>query len=222
AAWGCGYLIGSSFGTVATVVGFSEAEYFPAKQTFRVRAEPGEERTGRIVIRVNDSQSASALRPAIVVSAPSGTERHLVRTGSLTDVVFRVREPYAPGLAIITAPGAAGSVEAIRAASDDARLTGVSDPRYGSAETRARTLIYTPAPGFSGYDRFTYTLRIAGATLTGPVVVYVGDDVPPGLLTPPSYDGSGVAGHTPWRSSEITGRTPWPTADVPNGSVMSR
>ncbi|HEY2796196.1 MAG TPA: Ig-like domain-containing protein [Micromonosporaceae bacterium] len=198
APWGYGYLMASSLGDVATIVGASGAEYFPAKQMYRVRAEAGERRTGRIVLRIRDTHSVAALRPVIAVGAPDGEERHLVRTGSLSDVVFRVGDERAPGLAIIAAPGRSASAIAAGV------VVGVTEPRHGSAEAREEVVTYTPVPGFTGYDRFGYELQIADGTLSGTVIAYVGTDVPPGLL-----DGHSAVARTPWKAGEISGPLPW-------------
>ncbi|WP_309241925.1 Ig-like domain-containing protein [Leclercia barmai] len=60
----------------------------------------------------------------------------------------------------------------------DATLIGVSTPAEGTATIVNGTLVYTPRPGFVGYDSFTYTVRSGGVEETATVVVWVTNQVP--------------------------------------------
>jgi hypothetical protein len=60
----------------------------------------------------------------------------------------------------------------------DLQITGVSTPKHGTATHTERSVSYTPAPGFSGTDTFTYTAASGGAAAgaaTGIVTVVVGN-----------------------------------------------
>lgn len=62
-------------------------------------------------------------------------------------------------------------------------ITTVSDPPHGTATISGANVIYTPDPGYTGSDTFTYTIRdTMGATATATVNVTVGTDVTPPVL----------------------------------------
>lgn len=60
----------------------------------------------------------------------------------------------------------------------DATLVGISAPTEGTAVIVNGTLVYTPRPGFVGFDSFTYTVRSGGVEETATVVVWVINQAP--------------------------------------------
>lgn len=59
---------------------------------------------------------------------------------------------------------------------DDLTVTAVSKPGHGTARINAdNTVTYTPTPGFSGPDRFTYTVSDGKAEVQGEVTLTVGE-----------------------------------------------
>lgn len=58
---------------------------------------------------------------------------------------------------------------------DELVLLGVGVPAHGSAGIAGRNVLYTPAPGYSGSDRFTYTIGDGhGGTATATITITVG------------------------------------------------
>jgi|GEM_PF-2129556 len=88
-------------------------------------------------------------------------------------------------------------------------IASISQPAYGWAALDGAQIVYTPAPGFSGADRFTYTVQdSSGAGATASVTVMVWRPVP--LCA--DFDGS---------TSEII-RADVPDSALPDGTVFCR
>ncbi|MFI1937001.1 Ig-like domain-containing protein [Streptomyces purpureus] len=209
APFGYAYLQEKYFADTAEIVSIQQLEYFPRQRWFRVRAEPGETGTGVMVIRVKQPKKEPRLRPQISVAVPERETGKLVRTASLKDRALMISTAFAPGLRIVTAAGARGSVNVLAAVAPGSTPVSVTQPRCGSAQlAHDGWLAYLPHHGFTGYDRFEYTVATPdGKKITAPVNVHVG-----GL--------DGRAGVFPeqqlttefqqWQWSNLSGEMPWP------------
>ena len=60
----------------------------------------------------------------------------------------------------------------------DATIVGVSAPTEGTAAIVNGKVVYTPRPGFVGFDSFSYTVRSGGVEETATVVVWVTNQAP--------------------------------------------
>ncbi|MFG2333259.1 Ig-like domain-containing protein [Streptomyces sp. NPDC048604] len=204
------YLQEKYFGGAAEVVSVQDVEYFPRQRQYRVRAEPGENGIGFVWIRVKEPKKKEPrLRPHIAVALPNRDTGKLVRTGSLRDTSLLIRTMFAPGLRIVTAPGAQGSVHVLSAAPQGSTPIEVDQPRHGTAHlTHDGWLTYLPQPGFTGYDRFRYTVALPdGSKTTAPVNVLVGEPADrPGVFP----EQPAVTDFQPWQWSNLTGEMPWP------------
>lgn len=60
----------------------------------------------------------------------------------------------------------------------DATIVGVSTPTEGTAAIVNGALVYTPRPGFVGFDSFSYTVRSGGVEEAATVVVWVANQAP--------------------------------------------
>ena len=59
-------------------------------------------------------------------------------------------------------------------------------PRHGSVAIDGARAVYTPAPGFTGSDRFTYTATDARGLTSRPAAADVSVPAPPATLAPPA------------------------------------
>lgn len=105
--------------------------------------------------------------------------------------------------------GAEGGMLAVRA-NDTGEgafvIQAVGRPEHGTAEVvgRATDVFYTPAPGFVGFDRFTYTLLDgSGLTATAGVVVEVQPTPAPERCDPNTLAGLEVGGLSPRFSPDV-------------------
>jgi hypothetical protein len=57
----------------------------------------------------------------------------------------------------------------------DLQITGVGPAQNGTVSHTARSITYTPAPGFRGSDHFDYTISDGAANSTATVTVHVGE-----------------------------------------------
>ncbi|MFE5734507.1 Ig-like domain-containing protein [Streptomyces sp. NPDC056528] len=222
APFGYAYLQEKYFADAAEVLAFQQMEYFPRQRWYRVRAEPGANGVGFLSVRVKrPRKNEPRLRPQIAVAVPGRESGKKVRTASLRDRSLLIHTLFAPGLRIVTGPGVPGSADALAAVPPGSVPAGVTQPRHGTARFDPDgTLTYLPYQGFTGYDRFEYTVTgPEGEKVTAPVNVHVG-----GL--------EGRAGVFPehqrlttefrsWQWPELTGAMPWPEAARPprNGQV---
>ncbi|WP_411072432.1 Ig-like domain-containing protein [Streptomyces sp. cmx-4-25] len=222
APFGYAYLQEKYFADAAEVLAFQQMEYFPRQRWYRVRAEPGANGVGFLSVRVKrPRKNEPRLRPQIAVAVPGRESGKKVRTASLRDRSLLIHTLFAPGLRIVTGPGVPGSADALAAVPPGSAPAGVTQPRHGTARFDPDgTLTYLPYQGFTGYDRFEYTVTgPEGEKVTAPVNVHVG-----GL--------EGRAGVFPeqqrlttefrsWQWPELTGAMPWPEAARPprNGQV---
>lgn len=109
------------------------------------------------------------------LSATNGTSTAVVRV-TVTAPPVATRDA-ATTKGATTGAGTAVTIDVL--ANDEARgggaltLTGVGHPAHGSAVVVAGQVVYTPAAGFAGTDRFTYTISTADGTATGTVSVVV-------------------------------------------------
>ncbi|WP_392673319.1 Ig-like domain-containing protein [Streptomyces sp. LN785] len=214
---GCAYLMESSLAG-AEILAVQGLEYFPGQRWFRVRADLGETRTGVVSLRIGRPERVPRLRPQIMIGVPDGTALKMIRTGRLSDASLPVRAASAPGLRMVTEPGTQGAANVLDAAPAGSFAISVSQPRHGSTQlSRDGWATYLPTPGFTGYDRFEYTVGTAdSAKITAPVNVFVGD---PGHA-PGAFPQHAVAtGFHPWQWPELTGEMPWPG---PHESMRSR
>ncbi|MEU3775577.1 Ig-like domain-containing protein [Streptomyces sp. NPDC032472] len=211
---GCGYLLQAPLAEAADIVGMQGLEYFPKQRWFRIRAEAGETATGVLHLRVRDTAAAAnrRIRPQIMVGVPDASGRRTIRTAKLDAEALPLRAPAARGLRLTAAPGGSGSVNVLSACPAGSTAIGVSAPRHGDAQLSYDGWVtYSPAPGFSGYDRFTYTVGTpSGEQQTSHVNVFVGSlDHAPGAF--PAHP-TEVA-FRPWQWPELTGEMPWPRPD---------
>lgn len=212
ASRGCAYLLEAPLKGIAEVVALQGLEYFPRQRWFRVRADAGETATGVLHLRLRESADAPVLRPQITVGVPDATGRRLVRTGKLSDEALRLRAPGARGLRIEAEPGRPGSVNVLSAAPAGSTAISVTQPGNGDAQLSYDGWItYTPAPGFTGYDRFEYVVGTpAAAKLTSHVNVFVGPTAHiPGVFPQHTTD----VAFRPWQWPELVGEMPWPRPD---------
>lgn len=206
---GCAYLLESSLLDAGEVVSLEALEYFPRQRWFRVRADPGETRTGVLSVRIGRPGCAPRLRPQIMVGIPDATQRKMVRTARLTGHSVPIRPHRLTGLRILTSPGARGEGNVLDEAPDGSFAISVTQPLYGNAQlSRDGWVTYEPAPGFVGYDRFEYTIGTADSMkATATANVFVGDlAAAPGVFPPAPV----VTAFSPWQWPELTGKMPWP------------
>lgn len=212
---GCAYLLADSLSGSAEIVAVQDVEYFPKQNWFRVRAEAGETRTGLVSLRIGRPKGAPRLRPQITVAVPDASGRKLIRTGRLSDTALPVRASSAPGLRIVAGFDTPGSANVLAAAPAGSAAISVTQPRNGAAQlSHDGWVTYLPAPGFSGYDRFTYTVGTSeAAKITAPVNVFVGAlDLLPGAF--PEH--TATTEFRQWEWPELTGEMPWPHAYPPS------
>lgn len=212
ASRGCAYLVGSSLAG-AEVVAVQGVEFFPEQRWFRVRAEPGETRTGVVSLRIGTPKE-SRIRPQIMVGVPDASGRKMIRTGRLSDLSLPVRAASAPGLRLVTPVGGEGAVNVLAGMAAGSMAISVGQPRNGTARlSRDGWVSYLPAPGFAGYDRFTYTVGTAdGSKVTAAVNVFAGDPgSAPGLFP----EQPAATDFRPWQWPELTGEMPWPRPSTP-------
>jgi hypothetical protein len=208
---GCGYLLEDSLADGAEVLSVQDVEYFPKQRWFRVRADAGETRTGFVQIRIIRPQSAPRLRPQITVAIPDASGRKLVRTGRLSDASLQIRAHGIFGLRITTGPNKPGAVNVLATAPPGSTVISATQPIHGTSQVSPDGWVtYLPAPGFTGYDRFTCAVGTLEATkVTAPVNVFVGSlDECPGVF--PEHSTSTDFHHWTW--PELTGDMPWPQA----------
>lgn len=208
---GCGYLLEDSLTGAAEVLAVQDIEYFPKQRWFRVRADAGETRTGFVQIRITRPQGAPRLRPQITVAVPDASGRKLVRTGRLSDATLQIRTHGLFGLRITTGQNTPGSVNALATAPPGSSAISVTQPAHGTSQLSPDGWVtYLPAPGFTGYDRFTCTVGTTDAAkATAPVNVFVGSlEQCPGVF--PEHPASTEFHHWSW--PELTGEMPWPQA----------
>ncbi|WP_406283052.1 Ig-like domain-containing protein [Streptomyces sp. NBC_00209] len=206
---GCAYLLESSLVDAGEVVSLEALEYFPRQRWFRVRADPGETRTGVLSVRIGSPGRAPRLRPQIMVGIPDATQRKMVRTARLTGHAVPVGPHRLTGLRIVTSPGVRGEGNALVEAPEGSFAISVTQPLHGSAQlSRDGWVAYDPAPGFVGYDRFEYTIGTSDSTkATATAHVFVGDlTAAPGAFPQTAV----TTAFTPWQWPELTGTMPWP------------
>ncbi|WP_406362237.1 Ig-like domain-containing protein [Streptomyces sp. NBC_01579] len=206
---GCAYVLESSLIDAAEILTIEALEYFPQQRWFRVRADPGETRTGVLSLRIGYPRGAPRLRPQIMVGIPDGTQHKLIRTARLTGHSVPVRPHTLPGLRILTDPGTQGMANVLAQAPAGSFAISVTQPLHGSTQlSRDGWVTYQPAPGFAGYDRFEYTVGTADSVkMTAAANVFVGDlGLAPGAF--PQH--SAVTGFQSWQWPELTGKMPWP------------
>ncbi len=212
AARGCGYLLQAPLAEAADIVGLQGLEYFPKQRWFRVRAEAGETATGVLHLRVRDTAATPRIRAQIMVGVPDATGRKLTRTARLDAEALPLRPPAARGLRLTAEPGRPGSVNVLSACPAGSTAVAVTAPRNGDAQLSYDGWVtYGPAPGFTGYDRFTYTVATpAGEQQTSHVNVFVGSlDHTPGAFPAQPTE----VAFRPWQWPELTGEMPWPRPD---------
>ncbi|MFE2880643.1 Ig-like domain-containing protein [Streptomyces roseus] len=214
ASRGCAYLPEEPLTAVGEIVGVQGLEYFPRQRWFRARADAGEQTTGVLHLRVGDPGAARSIRPRMVVGVPDASGRKLVRTGKLSAEPLPVRSSAPRGLRLVTAPGAPGTVNVLSAAPAGSTAVSVTQPRGGRAQLSPDGWVtYAPAPGFTGYDRFEYTVGTAEAgQLSSHVNVFVGSlEHIPGAF--PQHPAESTP--RPWQWPELTGEMPWPRPAAP-------
>ncbi|WP_329124301.1 Ig-like domain-containing protein [Streptomyces sp. NBC_01465] len=203
---GCAYLHADALTEAAEIVGAEQLEYFPAQRWFRVRAEAGESRSGVLSLRVKQPSGPPRLRPQFRVAVPDGSGMKLIRTGRLDALALPVRTSPAAGLRILTAQDTPG---AVRIPAGGGAPVSLTQPRHGEAQlTGDGALAYLPAPGFLGYDRFTYTVTaVDGSLASAPVNVHVG---PLGQAPGAFPECTSAVEFHPWQWPGLTGEMPWP------------
>ncbi|MFB6811995.1 Ig-like domain-containing protein [Streptomyces sp. NPDC056387] len=209
ASRGCAYLLEAPLADSADVVAFQGLEYFPRQRWFRLRAEAGETGTAVLHLRVHDTVTAPRIRPQIVVAVPDATGRRLVRTARLDADALPLRPATARSLRITAGPGGPGTVNVLSAAPAGSTAVSVTQPRGGDAQLSYDGWVtYTPAPSFTGYDRFEYTVATpAGEKQTSHVNVFVGSlEHTPGVFPAQPVD----VAFRPWQWPELSGEMPWP------------
>ncbi|MFF0434549.1 Ig-like domain-containing protein [Streptomyces sp. NPDC004327] len=219
APFGYAYLQEKYFADAAEILAVQDVEYFPQQRSYRVRAEPGRNGVGFFSVRVKrPKKQEPRLRPQIAVAVPGRDSRKVVRTASLRDRSLLIRTMFAPGLRLVTAPGAEASLDVLAAVPPGSAPVAVSQPRSGAARLGPDgRLGYLPHQGFSGYDRFEYTVATPdGEKVTAPVNVFVGslEDRPGAFPEQPL-----TTDFRSWQWPELTGEMPWPhrTATPQNG-----
>ncbi|MGW8783562.1 Ig-like domain-containing protein [Streptomyces sp. NPDC055796] len=211
---GCAYLPEEPLAAVGEIVGVQGLEYFPRQRWFRARADAGQQTTGVLHLRVGDSGTARSIRPRMAVGIPDATGRKLVRTGKLAAEPLPLRRSAPRGLRLVTKPGAPGTVNVLSAAPAASTAVSVTQPRGGRAQLSPDGWVtYAPDPGFTGYDRFEYTIgTVSTGQLTSHVNVFVGflEHIPGAFPQHP-------ADSTPraWQWPELTGEMPWPRPSAP-------
>jgi hypothetical protein len=206
---GCAYVMESSLTDAAEVISVEALEYFPQQRWFRVRADPGETRTGVLSLRIRPPQGAPRLRPQIMVAIPDDGGNKLIRTARLTGHSLPVRTHPMLGLRITTEPGVRGTANVLAQASQGSFAISVTQPRHGTTQlSRDGWVAYDPAPGFMGYDRFEYTVGTPdSAKVTAAANVFVGDlGLAPGVF--PLHPAE--TGFHPWQWPKLAGEMPWP------------
>ncbi|MCB5165547.1 Ig-like domain-containing protein [Streptomyces bambusae] len=187
-------------------------EYFREQKWFRVRADGGATGTGVIQLRIKDPVSARRIRPQMLVGMPDASGRKVLRTGKLSDEALIVLRPKAPGLRLVAEPGQTASVNVLAAVPAGSSAVSVTRPRHGKSELSYDGWVtYSPERGYTGWDRFEYTVSTpAGGTLSSHVNVLVGA----GPQTPGVFpEQRTTAPFRPWQWPELTGEMPWPRPD---------
>ncbi|MFB7978056.1 Ig-like domain-containing protein [Streptomyces vinaceus] len=211
---GCAYLAEEPLTAVGEIIGVQGLEYFPRQRWFRARADAGEQTTGVLHLRVSDSATARSIRPRLVVGVPDASGRKLVRTGRLVAAPLPLRRSTPRGLRLVTEPGAPATVNVLSAAPAGSTAVSVTQPRGGRAQLSPDGWVtYAPEPGFTGYDRFEYTVGTASAgRTTSHVNVFVGSlEHIPGAF--PQYPADSAP--RAWQWPELTGEMPWPRRSAP-------
>ncbi|MEV0411806.1 Ig-like domain-containing protein [Streptomyces sp. NPDC050448] len=214
AARGCAYLLEAPLADSADIVAVQGLEYFPRQRWFRIRADAGGTGTGVLHLRVHDTATAPRIRPQIVVAVPDATGRKLVRTAKLDADALPLRPATARSLRIAAEPGRPGTVNVLSAAPAGSTAVSVTQPRGGDAQLSYDGWVtYSPAPSFTGYDRFAYTVATpAGEQQTSHVNVFVGSlDYTPGVFPAHPTD----VAFRPWQWPELSGEMPWPRPGRP-------
>ncbi|MER7762621.1 Ig-like domain-containing protein [Streptomyces sp. NPDC097619] len=184
-------------------------EYFREQRWFRVRADGGGNATGVVQLRVKDPATARRIRPQILVGMPDASGRKTLRTAKLSDEALVVRRLRAPGLRIAAEPGQTGSVNLLAGVPAGCTAVSVSKPENGKADLAYDGWVtYAPARGFTGYDRFRYTVATPdGGKLSSHVNVLVG----PGYHAPGVFPEHRTSTQfRRWQWPEFTGEMPWP------------
>ncbi|MFJ9086239.1 Ig-like domain-containing protein [Streptomyces sp. NPDC102384] len=206
---GFGYLLANSLDGVATVAGLQDVEYFPQQGWYRVRAERQQTATGSVTVRIDDRPKTPRLRPVLAATLRLPTTGERIRVKRLTHAALPIRAADVRGLHLTTDIGAPVSAHPWDSRPNAGSVLSVTQPAHGTVEHSGDDWIhYRPTPGFTGYDRFTYTAVDAdGTTATAPVNVFVGELGPtPGVfpVEPPA------PAFAPWQWPELTGSLPWP------------
>ncbi|MEU9063495.1 Ig-like domain-containing protein [Streptomyces sp. NPDC048430] len=206
---GCAYVLESSLTDAAEILSVEALEYFPQQRWFRVRADPGETRTGALSLRIRPPRGAPRLRPQIMVAVPDAGGQKLIRTARLTGHSLPVLTHSVAGLRITTEPGVRGTANVLARAPQGSFAISVTQPLHGTAQlSRDGWVAYDPAPGFTGYDRFEYTVGTAdSAKVTAAANIFVGDlGLAPGVFPADPAE----TGFQTWQWPELTGEMPWP------------
>ncbi|MER7517939.1 Ig-like domain-containing protein [Streptomyces sp. NPDC126499] len=215
APFGYAYLQEKYFADAAEILAVQDVDYFPKQRWYRVRAEPGVNGVGFFSVRVKrPKKKEPRLRPHIAVAVPGRDSRKIVRTASLRDRSLLIRTMFAPGLRIVVAPGTQGSVDVLAAVPPGSTPVAVSQPRFGTAQLgQDGWLGYLPYQGFTGYDRFEYTVATPdGGQVTAPVNVFVGSLEGRAGVFPEQQLTTDFQN---WQWSDFTGEMPWPRTTIP-------
>lgn len=134
------------------------------------------------------SPAGSAGTVDVTVSGPGGTST----TGSADRFTF-VAAPTAAAVSLANVPFNSAAVTVpLDLSNYITSVTVGTGAAHGTAAATSTTLIYTPTPGYSGSDSFTYTMtNVAGTSTPGTVNVTV---LPSTLAYTPSAPGPGAVG----------------------------
>ncbi|MFJ9173240.1 hypothetical protein [Streptomyces sp. NPDC102360] len=167
-----------------------------------------------IEVQLSSTGGTPSLRPYLKVELADPGEQEKLSTAFLTGGMIRVHHAYARPARILCLDHRAVSIDLLRGSVGCTCVESLTEPWHGAATMLPDGAVsYSPAAGFSGYDRFTATLAtVQGAPLFVPVTVRCGP-VPAGgdgLLSGP--DAPGVkAAMRKWQPNTFGGDMPWPT-----------
>jgi len=128
--------------------------------------------------------------------------------------------PNAGHVSVTVNPGSSTPVPLVFSGGTPSTVNVVSAPSHGSAVAQGTAIIYTPAPGYSGIDSFTYTASNSSGT-SAPATVTITVSSPAMIVTPATGALPAATTGTAWsqRVAVSGGASPysWKASALPAG-----
>ncbi|MCX5535287.1 hypothetical protein OG785_32650 [Streptomyces sp. NBC_00006] len=165
-------------------------------------------------IQLSSTGGIPSLRPYLKVELADPDEQESLSTAFLTGGILRVHHAYARPARLLCLDQRAVRIDLLENSVGCAFVESLTEPWHGAASTLPDGAVsYSPAAGFTGYDRFTATLAtVQGPPLLVPVTAWCGSAPVggEGLLSGPDDPGGGTPVRS-WHPSTFGGDMPWPT-----------